>query len=550
MPPGCSTMHCRSYDAERVETRSLRARILLELGSPRISPRQRPESHHMGPAGDRPARAIALDERRSFPRADGTRILYTFDAGHIAEAEQPLRDALGRINPQAPETFNTLVDTRDTIWGKSSRRSDVSTRRFLYCARTRRRSGSSGAISIHGWATRCTNSAPPCVRAKTPRPRFRSSRKRWLSMSELWPGSQFYVATTLPVWVRPLTAAGRHQEAIDDLLRAQAIYREALGPSHTHTAAADRSCECASCCGRSESGGSGFSRGARHLRQDRRWPSHLRRSRAAGSWQGAVGRAALCGGRSAAQPVEERFIKEFGADDRRAIDAARDARALLAAERAPRRCALAAAAERAALAASNHDVRVQRGRWRKHAANSMRAETGLAFPTLGTCRDLSGTLPRYFSRAPDAAKHARASSRGAPFARKCRARRRSRLRHNRRSSGIRRPAPGVTNRARDLASASFSASMADRLRLRRPSPSLMGKLSRAIATLGRLARQGMADQRMAHRERGGAQKMLIGVPPLGAAQFQVRLVDQCGRLQVLPAPTRARSRWARRLRSS
>src|SRR4029077_2224531 len=115
---------------------------------------------------------------------------------------------------------------------------------------------------------------------------------------------------------------GRHQEAIDDLLRAQAIYLKALGPTHTHTAVSTIALANARlAAGDPKAAEAGFREALDTFAR-------------IGDGHHIYAEAARLGlGKSlwaeqlfteAGEPLsqsKERFVAEFGADDRRAIEA-------------------------------------------------------------------------------------------------------------------------------------------------------------------------------------------------------------------------------------
>ncbi len=347
------------HTTQRVETRSLRARILLELGSL--------ESHR---DNDQKAiawaqQAIDLLAQSSSTSADLSRALmerglYTFDAGHIAEAEQPLRDALGRINPQAPETFNTLVDTRDTL-GKVLtslgrfdeaipllRENAASIRQFWGDQHPRL----GDALHQLGSALRQSEDTEAAI------PIFEEA----LAIYERSYGADHsYVATTLTSLGQTLTAAGRHQEAIDDLLRAQAIYLKALGPSHTHTAVSTIALASARlAAGDPKAAEAGFREALDTFAKIGDGHHIYAEAARLGLGKALSAEQRYAEAEAPLSQSKERFVKEFGADDRRAIDAdVTLVHCLLQSGRRDDARSLLLLSEQA-VAASNHDVRVQR----------------------------------------------------------------------------------------------------------------------------------------------------------------------------------------------
>ncbi len=342
-----------------VETRSLCARILLQLGSL--------ESHR---GNDQRAiewaqQAIDLLEPSSptdnvLATALMVRGLYTFDSGHIAEAEQPLRDALARINPQAPETFDTLVDARDTL-GKVL----TSLGRFDEAIPLLRENATSirqfwgdqhpvlgDALHQLGSAMRQSGDTAAAI------PVFEEA----LALYERNYGPDHsYVATTLTSLGQALISEGRHQEAIDDLLRAQAIYLKALGPTHTHTAVSTIALANARlAAGDPNAAEAGFREALDTFA--RIGDGHHIYAEAA---RLGLGKSLSAEQRftEAEEPLsqsKERFVAEFGADDRRAIEA--DVTLVHCLLRTGHRDDARALLERSeqAVAASSHDVRIQR----------------------------------------------------------------------------------------------------------------------------------------------------------------------------------------------
>ncbi|HEV7490679.1 MAG TPA: serine/threonine-protein kinase, partial [Rhodanobacteraceae bacterium] len=346
--------------AQRAETRSLRARILLELGA-------------LESQRDNDQKAIAwaqqaidlLEESSSTPSADLARALmerglYTFDAGHIAEAEQPLRDALGRINPQAPETFNTLVDARDTL-GKVLtslgrfdeaipllRENAASIRQFWGDQHPRL----GDALHQLGSALRQSEDIEAAI------PAFEEA----LAIYERSYGADHsYVATTLTSLGQTLTAAGRHQEAIDDLLRARAIYLKALGPSHTHTAVSTIALASARlAAGDPKAAEAGFREALDTFAKIGDGHHIYAEAARLGLGKALSAEQRYAEAEAPLSQSKERFVKEFGADDRRAIDAdVTLVHCLLETGRRDDARSLLLLSEQA-VAASNRDVRVQR----------------------------------------------------------------------------------------------------------------------------------------------------------------------------------------------
>ncbi len=163
-----------------------------------------------------------------------TRGLYIFQDGHIADAEQPLREALALLDPKSHDDVSGMLDVRGSL-GKvltSLGRFDEaipllranvdSTRQLL----GDKHPALAGALAQLASALRQSGDAKAAI------PVFREA----VSLYELNYGDTHgNVAATLTGLGQALGAEGSHDQAIAALMRAEQIDVQALGPMHTFT---------------------------------------------------------------------------------------------------------------------------------------------------------------------------------------------------------------------------------------------------------------------------------------------------------------------------
>ncbi len=270
--------------------------------------------------------AIATLRRLPSPNVDdlaevlSARGYYIYEDGHIADAEQPLREALALLAPATPESSGTLLTLRErlgmvlTSLGRFDEvvpllEKNAESVRQLYGDRH-----PALANALHQLASAFRQSGDFSAAI----PVFREA----LELYEQGYGPEHsYVAVALTGLGQTLAATGDHVGAIASLQRAHAIYAKTLGPGHIYTgvsmvALADARLVAGDAQG-SEQGFRDalavFSKvgDGRHIYAE---AAHL-----------GLGKALSAQHRwlEAEQPLKTalaRFIPEFGGDDRRTIE--------------------------------------------------------------------------------------------------------------------------------------------------------------------------------------------------------------------------------------
>ncbi|MGA9421430.1 MAG: tetratricopeptide repeat protein [Rhodanobacteraceae bacterium] len=346
----------------RVELRPLRARILLGIG------RLEAERDNNRQAIDWAEQAIDL--LRHLPTATkgdlagalADRGSYVFRNGQIAEAEQPLREAIALLDPQEPDSEANLLNVREDLGMVLTSLGRFDEARALLganVAATRQLFGDEHpqlANALHQLGAVMRQSGD----VKSAIPVFREA----LAIYERKYGPEHsFTATALTSLGQSLSADGKHQQAIDALVRAHGIYLKTLGPTHTHTVTA----AIALADARLAAGDlADAERGFRAALEAFRNIGDGRHIYAEAARLG-LGHALAAEHRydEADAPLRQaraRFITAFGADDRRAIEASTTlVHCLLQSGRREDARAIFEESERA-LAASHHDVKRQLAR--------------------------------------------------------------------------------------------------------------------------------------------------------------------------------------------
>ncbi|MGA9341231.1 MAG: serine/threonine-protein kinase [Rhodanobacteraceae bacterium] len=346
----------------RVELLPLRARILLGLG-------------HLEAERDDNHQAIkwteqAIDLLRHLPtatKADLAQALadrgsYVFRNGQIAEAEQPLREALALLDPQAHDSYTSLLNVREDLGMVLTSLGRFGEARALLSANVAAMRQLFGdehprlADALHQLGAVMRQSGD----VKSAIPVFQEA----LAIYEHTYGPEHsFTATALTSMGQSLSADGEHQQAIDALVRAHEIYVTTLGPLHTHTVtAAIALAEARLAAGDSAGAERGF-RAALEAFQKIGDGKHIYAEAARlGLGQALAAEHRYEEADAPLRQAKTRFIKEFGADDRRAIEAAMVlVHCLLQSGRREEAGALFEESERA-LAASHHNVERQLAR--------------------------------------------------------------------------------------------------------------------------------------------------------------------------------------------
>ncbi len=247
---------------------------------------------------------------------------YMFRAGDIAAAEQPLRDALRMVDANDPAMQRTLLEVRQTLGQvlTSLGRFDEALPLLQQNADgVRKFYGEHHPIladALHQLASVLRQSG----NGEAAIPLFREA----LAIYESAYGAEHsYVAGALTSLGQALSATGHHAEAIDVLTRAHALSVKSLGPLHTHTVISEIAIAQAQFdAGDFAAAETGFRDsldafgkiGDGHHIYAEAARFGLGRTLAA---EGRFGEAA-----DALAQAHSRFAKEFGDDDRRAVDAA------------------------------------------------------------------------------------------------------------------------------------------------------------------------------------------------------------------------------------
>lgn len=163
-----------------------------------------------------------------------TRGYYDYEDGHIADAEQPLREALALLGPDARESSATLLTLRErlgmvlTSLGRFDEvvpllQKNAQSVRQLYGDRH-----PALANALHQLASALRQSGD----SEAAIPVFSEALDLYQSN---YGAEHSYVAVALTGLGQSLSASGDHEGAIGALRRAHTIYAKALGPRHAYT---------------------------------------------------------------------------------------------------------------------------------------------------------------------------------------------------------------------------------------------------------------------------------------------------------------------------
>ena len=226
-----------STTGNRDDVMDLQARILRELGSLET------ERDHNDLAIEWVDQAIALRKGlRSTTNADLAELLadrsrYIYRSGRVADAEQPLRAAMAQLDPRNADESRVLVAVRadlGTVLSALGRfdaaipllQANVDSNRLVLGDQH-----PTLANSLHQLASALRQSGDE----EAAIPVFQEA----LALYERNYGEgHSYVAVALTGLGQTLSGVGRHDEAVAALVRAQAIYAKTLGPLHTYSAVA------------------------------------------------------------------------------------------------------------------------------------------------------------------------------------------------------------------------------------------------------------------------------------------------------------------------
>lgn len=164
-----------------------------------------------------------------------TRGYYVYEDGHIAEAEQPLREALALLGSQAQESSSTLLTLRErlgTILTSLGRFDEVVPLLRKNAQSVRQLYGDHHpnlANALHQLASALRQSGD----FKAAIPVFRECVELY---EQNYGRDHSYVAVALTGLGQTLGASGDPQAAIAALRQAKEIYEKTLGPQHVYTA--------------------------------------------------------------------------------------------------------------------------------------------------------------------------------------------------------------------------------------------------------------------------------------------------------------------------
>lgn len=307
---------------DREELLPLRAEILLALGTLEAQRDNNDRAREWAEQAIALLKAISPANPADLAEAMANRGMYIFRTGRIAEAELPLRNALALLDPDRHDSQRALLVVRNGLGTVLTSLGRFDEARPLISANVmaiRKLVGDhhpSLANSLHqlASATRQGGDAAAAV------PIFLEA----LAVYEASYGPDHsYVATALTGLGQSLSADGQHAEAIEALARAHAIYIKSLGPLHTFTAISTTALADARVAG-------GDMRGA-----EADFRAALDAFAAIGDGRHIYAEAARLGlgkllslqnrcaeADALLQVASLRFVAEFGADDRRTIDAA------------------------------------------------------------------------------------------------------------------------------------------------------------------------------------------------------------------------------------
>jgi serine/threonine-protein kinase len=341
---------------ERAGSLPLRARIMLEMAAIEDSRGNYPKAIEWA--------RQAIDVRKRLPTTTASEMaealalrgLYMFRNGQIVEAEQPLREALAELNPEDHDSFRTLLRVRlnlDLVLTSLGRFDEALPLLRANAAATRQMYGDEHPVladALHQLGAVMRQSGD----VKSAIPVFREA----LEIYERKYGPEHsFTATALTSLGQALSASGEHQQAIDALERAHAIYFKTMGPMHTYTVINSIGLADARLAGGEFANAEAGFRAALDSFQHIGDGKHIYAEAA----RLGLGHTLAAEHRytEAVAPLDQarsRFVEEFGADDRRAIDASVTlVHCLLQSERREDARAVLEESEHA-LAASNHDV--------------------------------------------------------------------------------------------------------------------------------------------------------------------------------------------------
>ncbi|MGA8276694.1 MAG: serine/threonine-protein kinase [Rhodanobacteraceae bacterium] len=346
----------------RVELLALRVRILLGLGRLEAERDNNQQAIEWTEQAIDLLRHLPTATKADLAEALADRGSYVFRNGQIAEAEQPLREALALLDPQAHDSYTNLLNVREDLGMVLTSLGRFDEARALLSANVaaiRQLFGDEHpklADALHQLGSAMRQSGD----AKSAIPVFQEA----LAIYERKYGPDHsFTATALTSLGQSLSADWKHQQAIDALVRAHEIYLRTLGPLHTHTVTAATALADA----RLAAGDlAGAERGFRAALEAFRMIGDGKHIYAEAARLG-LGHALAAEHRydEADAPLRQaraRFIKEFGADDRRAIEAATTlVHCLLQSGRREDARAILEESERA-LAVSHHHVERQLAR--------------------------------------------------------------------------------------------------------------------------------------------------------------------------------------------
>ncbi len=349
----------------------LRADIFRELG------RLEAERDHNDVAIEWADKAIAL--RKRDPAVDRAKLaevladrgLYEFQGGHIADSEQPLRQALALLDPKSHDDFGLLLNVRENL-GKvltSLGRFDEAIPLLRANADSFRQllgdQHPSLANALHQLASALRQSGD----AKAAILVFREALSLY---ARNYGDNHSNVATALTGLAQALGAEGSHEQAIAALMRAEDIYEKTLGPSHTYTLVANIAlADARLSAGDARGAESGFRQAldtfatigdGRHIYAE---------AARLGLGKALAAEHRYVEAEQALTEAKARFDGEFGADDRRTIETVSVLIHCLVEQGRRDQAKELFKASEYALNASSHDVARQRTR-----LESVRAEVG------------------------------------------------------------------------------------------------------------------------------------------------------------------------------
>lgn len=226
-----------STSGKRNEVQVLQARILRKLGTLEA------ERDHNDLAIQWVDKAIAILERLpKTTKADLAQLLadrgrYVYRSGRIADAEQTLRAAVAQLDPRNADESRVLVGVRADLGVVLNALGRFDAAIPLLQANVDSNRSVLGdqhptlANSLHQLASALRQSGDEQAAV----PVFQDA----LALYERNYGEGHnYVAVALTGLGQSLSGVSRHDEAVAALVRAQAIYAKTLGPSHTHSVVA------------------------------------------------------------------------------------------------------------------------------------------------------------------------------------------------------------------------------------------------------------------------------------------------------------------------